>query len=176
MIKREEIKRLIQSQGLKNTVEYVWQLNCATVPKLSTNSKEGEDCRFGVAEHIIHRFFDSQTAKDLPNGAFKTFCERLHASEQDIATALERTRQDLETEEVPEADVATTLIWLWFIEAGKQYGIYDIELKFLLYTVTYMCIDDAELKQKGLGCLVQRVKADPPLLFRLLRCKSRKMR
>lgn len=174
MIKREEIEQYVTSQGLQDTIDYVWRLNCAMVPELLADGEEGGNCRFDLAEHIIHRFFDAQVAKNLPGDAFVAFCERFHASEQDIATALERTRQDLEAEEVPEPDVATTLIWLWFIDASKKYGIYDVELKFLLYTVTNMSRSDVELKQRGLENLVQSVEAKPALLFRLLSCVHRK--
>ena len=170
MITRKEIERHIASQGLKDTVEYVWKLNCIAVPELSGNDKESEDHRFSLAEHIIHKFFATQTAQNLPGGPFAAFCEQFHATEQDIATALERTRQDFEAAEVPEADVATTLIWLWFIDASEKHGIYDTEFKFFLYTVTDMSRGDAELKQRGLENLVQSVKTKPMLLLRLLGC------
>lgn len=174
MIKREEIERLIASQGLQDTVDYVWSINCAAVPELTADGEEGEDCRFGLAEHIVHKFFDTKAAKNLPNGAFAMFCERFHASEQDIATALEQTRQDLKADEVPESDVATTMVWLWFIDAAREHGIYDAELKFFLHTVTDMSRGDAELKRKGLENLVKSVEAKPSLLFRLLACMGRK--
>lgn len=174
MIGREEIERLIELQGSRKTVDYIWRLNCAAVPQLSADGKEGDDCRFDLAEHIVHKFFATQMAKNLPGGAFTAFCERFQANEQDVATALERTRQDLEADEVPEPDVATTLIWLWFIDASEKHEIYDTELKFFLYTIIDMSKEDDELKQKGLENLVQSVKAKPSLLFRLLSCVGRR--
>lgn len=168
MITREEIERLISSENAESTVDFVWNLNCAAIPELSADGQKGDDCRFSFAEHIVHKLFDTKTLKDLPGGVFTAFCERLHADEQDTATALAHTRQDFKTADVADADVATTLVWIWFAEADRKYGTYDAEFRFLLYSASLMCRNDAEVKQRGREHLAHLANDNPSPIFRLL--------
>lgn len=174
MISRKEIDDFIQSRNSESTVEYVWGINCAAVPELLADGLEGEDCRFGLAEHITHTFFETSAAKNLPNGAFGAFCERFCANEQDISTALERTRRDFEAVDVSEADTATTLIWLWFIDTRTRHEIYDVELKFFLYSMVDMVRGDQEVRQRGAEKLMKDIVTKPALLPRLLKCLLKK--
>lgn len=126
MITRSEIEQFIKSHGAEGTVDLVWDVETTMLPKLCDDSRDGEDCRLGFAEHLIHKFFASPVANATPDGVFATFCRRFHANKQDIAVAEAHTQEDLGAANVDEADIATTMVWLWFIDATKQYGIYDV--------------------------------------------------
>lgn len=169
MITRAEIKQFVQSRGLEDTIEKVWQVNCAMVPELLSEGYEGNDCRFGLAEHIIKTAFETQTAQNLPGGAFSAFCEQFHASKQDVDTATERTGQDLEAADVAESDIATTMAWLWFVAAFEEHEEYDAELRFFLYSMANMVRGDQTIEKRGIKMLVNKILSTPALLFSLLK-------
>lgn len=168
MIERKEIERLIQSKELEDNIEFVWEMNCIAIPDLKLDGRVGDDRRFDVAEHIIHTFFLTETAQSMTDGAFTTFCEQFHADVEDITVATARTLEDIKPDDVCPADIATTLMWLWFLEASRTHGSYATEFKFFLYTVTDMAKDDQALQQSGKEHLIAEVSAKPSLLGHII--------
>lgn len=169
MIEREKIEQLTQSRGLEDDIEFVWGINCIAIPDLNLNGQDGDNRRFDIAEHIIHKFFSTQTAQNMASSAFTTFCEQFHASVEDITVATARALEDIEPDNVCPADIATTLVWLWFLEASRAYGDYITEFQFFLYAVTDMVKDDRALQQSGKEHLVTEVTAKPSLLGNIIR-------
>lgn len=174
MINREEIKRFIEARKAESTMNFVWDIFTTMIPGLCSDDLDGDDRRLGLAEHVIHKFFASASAKTAPGDTFVVFCRHFRANEQDIATARTRTQEDLESVEVDEADIATTMAWLWFVKAAEKYELYDVELKFLLYSIADMSRGDQKILEAGKRNLVSEVTKDPNLLLRLLSCAPKK--
>lgn len=171
MINREEIKQFVKANNLEEIIERVWGVNHTVEPKLLDGGPDGDPCRFGLAEHVIKTFFAAQTTEKSPNEVFAAFCERLHASEQDVNIALERTRRDFEDTEdadFAEQDVAVTLVWLWFVDAASKYGIYDVEMKFFLYSLADMSRGNPTLRRCGVEKLIKEAEEKPTLFGQLV--------
>ncbi len=143
-------------------------------PSVDAEGKEAFSERFGIAEHMIKKLFVQPSAKRNPVATLANFCEILSFDEKDVELAVQNACEDLETDNPPLDEIATTAVFLWFSKAMRENGDFDPEFKFLCYALSDSQRGNSQLKEAGLNNLYKKLQSDGNF-FTNLACFCRKV-
>lgn len=127
-------------------------------PSVNAEGKEAFNERFGMAEHMIKKLFVQPLAKRDPVATLANFCEILSFNKKDVELAVQNACEDLKTNNPPLDEIATTAAFLWFSEAMRKNGDFDLEFKFLCYALSDSQRDNSQLKEAGLSNLCEKLQ------------------